>query len=86
MWQDDNAAKTVQKRWITTFNSTTCENNTSNPACSDTSGNTATTYCTNLLTGSFENWRLPTIVELRNIVHYSKINPSIDSTFSNTRN
>ena len=74
MWQDDESVTTVQKQWVTTANY-----NADN--YSDTSGDTATTYCTNLTLGGFVNWRLPTIEELETIVKYDVFTPSIDSNF-----
>jgi len=52
--------------------------------CFDTSGDTATTYCSSLeLNGG--GWRLPTAEELFFIVDKSKTNPSINSIFKNTK-
>jgi len=75
MWQDDN--NIVSKQWITSANY-----NAGN--YSDTSGDTATTYCSNLTLGGYSNWRVPTLVELESIIDYSVLNLSIDSVFINT--
>jgi len=74
----------VEKQWLTDANYNTCQNDTADPACSDTTGDTATTYCDELVMGTHEDWRLPTSVELEGIVNYGARNPAIDSTFNNT--
>lgn len=58
MWQDNSDAASVIKAWIE-FNKYyyQAENY-------DTSGDTATTYCANLVLGGFDDWRLPTRSEL----------------------
>jgi len=84
VWQDDSAVASVRKQWLSDDNYNTCRNDTTDPACFDTTGDTATTYCANLVMGGFEDWRLPTSVELEGIVNYGARRPAIDSTFSNT--
>ena len=70
-WQDDTAAKTVTKQWVTQANYDAGN-------YSDTSGDTATTYCANLsLDGG--GWRLPTVQELQSIVVDGALNPSMDT-------
>jgi len=64
MWQDNEDVSTIKKHWINNKNYTICENNTSSPACYDTSGDTATTYCSNLNLGGYTDWKLPTKEEL----------------------
>ena len=81
MWQDNEL---VQKQWLTTANYNTCAADTSDPACYDTSGDTAATYCSNLTLGGFIDWRLPTSSELEGIVDYGKKNPAIDAVFLHT--
>ncbi len=71
-WQDDTAAKTVTKPWATQANYDAGN-------YSDTSGDTATTYCATLtLDGG--GWRLPTVQELQGIVVDGAYSPSIDTT------
>ncbi|MBU1667439.1 VCBS repeat-containing protein [bacterium] len=84
MWQDDAAVASVQKQWLTDANYDTCRNNTSDPACFDTTGDTATTYCDELVMGGFEDWRLPTRKELQGLADYGRYSPAINSTFVNT--
>ena len=83
MWQDDVAAASVTKQWLTSANYDTCHNDTSSSACYDTSGDTATTYCTDLTLGGYTDWRLPTSTELEGIVYYGNVNPAIDTTYFN---
>jgi len=83
MWQDDEAAKTVRKQWLSDANYETCKNDTSSSACKDTSGDTATTYCSELTLGGYTDWRLPSSVELEGIVDYGKVSPAIDTTYFN---
>ena len=73
-WQDDTAAKTVTKQWVTQANYDAGN-------YSDTSGDTATTYCSTLTLGTHTDWRLPTIDELMYIADRSKRNPAIDTSY-----
>ena len=79
MWQDDANVSAVTKQWLTNGNYSTCENNNSDPACYDTSGDTAATYCTNLTLGGYTDWRLPSIYELMDIVDRSRNTPALDT-------
>ncbi len=81
MWQDDANVSNVIKPWLSVENYTTCENNHSSPACSDTAGDTAATYCERLILGGHNDWRLPNGEELEGIVNYKNYAPSIDTTF-----
>lgn len=45
----------------------------------------ATTYCKNLTLDNKDNWRLPSISELLTLIDYSKIKPSINNIFTNTK-
>ena len=74
-WQDDVAVSTVKKRWITFANNTA--------PYSNTSGDTATTYCANLPLGGYSDWRLPTRKELLGISLQGQTSPTIDSVFQN---
>lgn len=76
-WQDNADVATVLKPWVTSANYTAGN-------YADTTGDTATTYCTTLTVGGYTDWRLPTQSELLAIQDSSVSNPSIDSTFQNT--
>lgn len=81
-WQDDYWAQNTSKQWLTQANYDTCVLDNASPACFDTSGDTAETYCTDLVLGAYDDWRLPTDIELTNILEYSNY-PKIDATFQN---
>ncbi len=80
-WQDDEEVKTVRKQWLTDENNVTCENNTSSLACLDTTGDTATTYCSDLNLSNYTDWRLPSIDELISIRDNSRLRPAIDTFY-----
>jgi hypothetical protein len=79
MWQDDPAVASVTKQWVTQANYDAQDYN-------NTVGDTATTYCNELVMGGFEDWRLPTVVELQGIVNDERVDPSIDEVFVNSSN
>jgi uncharacterized protein DUF1566 len=42
----------------------------------------ALAYCENLVFADHDDWRLPDVLELKSIVDYGRLNPSIDPVFS----
>ncbi|MEN8304574.1 MAG: DUF1566 domain-containing protein [Campylobacterota bacterium] len=84
MWQDNPEGANLEKPWLSSDNFNSCDINNSSPACYDTSGDTAATYCAELTLGhtraGYTDWRLPTIEELSNIVALHHL-PAIDTIF-----
>ncbi len=84
MWQDNSAVASIRKGWLSEDNFIICDsNNYSDPACFDTTGDTSTTYCANLELGGYEDWRLPKIEELDQLLNYEKSSPALDIVFQN---
>jgi len=79
IWQDDSAVSSVTKQWITQVNY-------DNEDYNNTIGDTAVTYCRELVLGGYEDWRLPTVVELQNIVNDGTYEPAMDTIFVNVYN
>ncbi len=79
-WQDNEDAKTVKKPWITQANYDAGNRD-------DTSGDTATTYCSDLVLGGYGNWKVPTMKELLTIINYQPNDGlSINESFKNVSN
>ena len=79
-WQDN--VDSVSKPWLTQDNYDKCTGNNGQTQdtskCTDTSGDTAATYCSNLtLDGG--GWRLPSTKELETLVDDSHYYPSVTS-------
>jgi len=73
MWQDTNDTLHIKKPFVTPENYLAKN-------LSDTQGDTATTYCQNLVLGGFNNWRLPKKEELETLVDVNEY-PNIDKHF-----
>jgi hypothetical protein len=76
IWQDDSAVISVQKQWV-------IQENYDSEDYNNTVGDTATTYCKELVLGGHEDWRLPTRTELQGITDYGHSRPSINPVFVN---
>ncbi len=90
MWQDNQDARKVLKPWQTeeSFNECVGKNGKKRNIrkCSDTSGDTAATYCDNLTLGNYNDWRLPSVEELRYIMIHSHRKYAINTTvFKNVK-
>lgn len=75
LWQDDES---IKKPWVT-------KDNYEAGNYFDTSGDTAATYCSDLLLIG-GGWRLPTIQELKSLVDYGQHDPSITPDLFNNIN
>ena len=89
MWQDNEDANTIEKQWQTFKKYELCleaieRGEEELGRCEDTSGDTATTYCSALELGGYNNWRLPTRDELFGIVKSDVGTPTISGVFQNT--
>ncbi|MBD3824225.1 MAG: DUF1566 domain-containing protein [Epsilonproteobacteria bacterium] len=60
MWQDDEAAATIKRAWVTKANFDAKNFN-------DTQGESALSYCKNLRLLGYSDWRLPTKHELKSL-------------------
>jgi len=70
-WQDNEDVGVITKPWLSSENYQTCYDNIGangvggdHESCHDTSGDTAATYCENLVLYGHDDWRLPAIEEL----------------------
>ncbi len=73
VWQD-NSDVTNTKPWVV-------QASFESKAYTDTFGNTANTYCSDLVLNSQTDWRVPTIEELSTIIDYTQEDNAIFSTF-----
>ena len=73
MWQD--TIPIGIRTWLTA-------DNYASKNWSDTSGDTAATYCQTLSLGGHDDWRLPELTELLSIMKFGKASHSIDDIFS----
>lgn len=74
MWQDNSDVANVKKPWLTE------EKFWDSSEYFDTAGDTASTYCENLVLGAYSDWRLPKFNELKSILGKNIIN-SINGVF-----
>ncbi|MGB3751426.1 MAG: DUF1566 domain-containing protein, partial [Arcobacteraceae bacterium] len=81
MWQDDSTKENIKKPWIT-------EENHVLKNYADTNGDTALTYCKTLNLAGFNDWRLPSKDELKNLYsqNHSLQNITSDWYWSSTSN
>jgi hypothetical protein len=84
IWQDNYDKSSLEKSWLTDDNYYTCLNDSTSVKCLDMNGDTAFTYCQELILGGYTNWRMPTQDELSTIVNKDNY-PTIDETFKNTQ-
>jgi len=64
MWQDDLYSIFITKPWLKKEKYETCYDDRTSGACRDTTGDTAASYCSNMILGGYTDWRLPTKGEL----------------------
>jgi len=74
MWQDNNQVGVDKKQWVT-------DAKYGEEKFDDTTGDTAANYCSRLTLDSYDDWRLPTVNELRGIIDYGKKGPAISEAF-----
>jgi len=82
MWQDNTVVKTMKKTWLNSYHYQKCRQGNTD-SCTNTSGDTAMSYCSNLQLGKYTNWRLPSKDELESIVDKNR-KPYIQKAFKNT--
>ena len=86
-WQDDVDAENVTKKCLTDANYDICTGNNGaiqdSSKCTDTSGDTAATYCEALSLGGHQDWRVPTRKELVGLAEYGQTSPAMNPVFQN---
>lgn len=75
VWQDDSI---IHKQW-------TSQENFDLAKYSDTSGDTAVSYCNELSLAGFDDWKLPSIENLRTIKKGNDTNETIVNVFKNIK-
>ncbi len=81
VWQDNEDVNAQGKPWLTNEKYKECTEEGKSASCSETAGDTAYGYCSTLVLGEYDDWRLPTVKELEGLIDYGKVAPSQSSIF-----